>query len=81
MIESQVLPLSENYMNLRNYLVKAYRGQSPSKTPEYWLAFSASVPPLGFNTYTISRAKTKGVVHDFFGLSVSLQEDHVNEIS
>ncbi|XP_022879255.1 probable alpha-mannosidase At5g13980 isoform X1 [Olea europaea var. sylvestris] len=59
-IESQVLPLSENYMNLRNYLVKAYRGQSPSKTPEYWLAFSASVPALGFNTYTISRAKTKG---------------------
>lgn len=59
-IESQVLPLSENYMSLRNYLVKAYRGQSPSKTPEYWLAFSASVPPLGYNTYTISRAKTEG---------------------
>ncbi|CAI9763102.1 unnamed protein product [Fraxinus pennsylvanica] len=59
-IESQVLPLSENYMSLRNYLVKAYRGQSPSKTPEYWLAFSASVPPLGYNSYTISRAKTEG---------------------
>lgn len=59
-IESQILPLSENYMSLRNYLVKAYRGQSPSKTPEYWLAFSASVPPLGYNTYTISRAKTEG---------------------
>ncbi|KAL2529274.1 Glycosyl hydrolase family 38 protein [Forsythia ovata] len=59
-IESQVLPLTENRISLRNYHVKAYLGQSPSKTPEYLLAFSASVPPIGFNTYTISRAKTKG---------------------
>ncbi|KAL8544281.1 hypothetical protein ACS0TY_004715 [Phlomoides rotata] len=41
-------------------LLKAYLGQTPSKTPKYWLAFTASVPPLGFSTYTISSARSKG---------------------
>ncbi|KAG8385026.1 hypothetical protein BUALT_Bualt04G0180100 [Buddleja alternifolia] len=59
-LESQVLPLSDTHVSLRNYHVKAYLGQAPSKTPKYWLAFTASVPPLGFSTYTISGAKTKG---------------------
>ncbi|KAL8544288.1 hypothetical protein ACS0TY_004722 [Phlomoides rotata] len=59
-LESQLLPLSNTHVSLRNYHVKAYLGQTPSKTPKYWLAFTASVPPLGFSTYTISSAKSKG---------------------
>ncbi|KAI3931665.1 hypothetical protein MKW92_015658, partial [Papaver armeniacum] len=57
-IESQLLPLSSASLNIRNYHVKAYLGKSPSDTPKYWLAFSASVPPLGFSTYTVSGTKT-----------------------
>ncbi|CAN6709132.1 unnamed protein product [Malus baccata var. baccata] len=45
-IESQLLPLDDAHVGLR--------GQTPTKTPNYWLAFTVSVPPLGFNTYTIS---------------------------
>ncbi|KAL8557447.1 hypothetical protein ACS0TY_004754 [Phlomoides rotata] len=59
-LESQLLPLSNTHVSLRNYHVKAYLGQTPSKTPKYWLAFTASVPPLGFSTYTISSARSKG---------------------
>ncbi|KAI3856688.1 hypothetical protein MKX03_026813 [Papaver bracteatum] len=59
-IESQLLPLSSASLNIRNYHVKAYLGKSPSDTPKYWLAFSASIPPLGFSTYTVSGTKTGG---------------------
>ncbi|XP_061358608.1 probable alpha-mannosidase At5g13980 isoform X3 [Gastrolobium bilobum] len=59
-IESQLLPQAEVYADLRNFYVKAYLGQTPPKTPMYWLAFTVSVPPLGFNTYTVSTAKRTG---------------------
>ncbi|KAL0014657.1 hypothetical protein SO802_001726 [Lithocarpus litseifolius] len=60
-IESQLLPPASAYMDLRNYYVRAYLGQSPTETPKYLLAFSVSVPPLGFSTYTISSARKPGV--------------------
>ncbi|KAK3039160.1 hypothetical protein RJ639_028906 [Escallonia herrerae] len=56
-IESQLLPLSNASLSTRSYHVKAYLGRSPSGSPNYWLAFSASVPPLGFSTYTVSSVK------------------------
>ncbi|KAI3983459.1 hypothetical protein MKX01_038879 [Papaver californicum] len=66
-IESQLLPVSSASLKIRNYHVKAYLGKSPSETPKYWLAFSASVPPLGFSTYTVSgkknRSLSKSTVH------------------
>ncbi|ESW33614.1 hypothetical protein PHAVU_001G084700 [Phaseolus vulgaris] len=59
-IESQLLPQAEKYLDLRNYYVKAYVGRAPPKSPKYWLAFTVSVPPLGFSTYTVSTAKKTG---------------------
>ncbi|KAI3725915.1 hypothetical protein L1987_65711 [Smallanthus sonchifolius] len=56
-IKSQLLPIFNASLNMRNYHVKAYLGVSPSSTPQYWLGFTASVPPLGFSTYIISGAK------------------------
>ncbi|KAI3500943.1 hypothetical protein L1887_36772 [Cichorium endivia] len=56
-IESQILPIFNTSLNMRNYHVKAYLGKSPSNTPKYWLGFTASLPPLGFSTYIISNAK------------------------
>ncbi|KAJ9676509.1 hypothetical protein PVL29_021837 [Vitis rotundifolia] len=58
-IESQILPLANAYVGIRNYYVKAYLGKIPTVTPQYWLAFSASVPPLGLSTYFISKANRK----------------------
>ncbi|KAL5581467.1 hypothetical protein UlMin_013909 [Ulmus minor] len=56
-IESQLLPLTDTYVSLRNYHVKAYLGETPVQTPKYWLAFAVAVPPLGFSSYTISTSK------------------------
>ncbi|XP_059643821.1 probable alpha-mannosidase At5g13980 [Cornus florida] len=56
-IESQLLLLVNASLSLRNQYTTAYVGESPSVTPKYWLAFTASVPPLGFSTYIISSAK------------------------
>ncbi|KAJ7971780.1 Alpha-mannosidase [Quillaja saponaria] len=70
-IESQILPQAEIYVGLRNYYVKAYLGRTPTETPKFWLAFTVSVPPLGFSTYTVSTAKrpgsTRSSVHTYHG--------------
>lgn len=56
-IEYQLLPIVNDAIALRNYYTTAYTGKSPSSTPKYSLAFTASVPPLGFTTYVISTTK------------------------
>ncbi|KAJ0047951.1 hypothetical protein Pint_16953 [Pistacia integerrima] len=56
-IDSQLLPLSNATLSIRNHYVKAYLGKTPSEAIKYWLAFSASVPALGFSTYVVSIAK------------------------
>ncbi|KAK2974185.1 hypothetical protein RJ640_021476 [Escallonia rubra] len=55
-IESQILPVANVSIAIRNYYARAYLGVSPSATPKYWLAFTASVPPLGFSTYVVSNS-------------------------
>lgn len=59
-IESQLLPLSNATLNIRNKYVKAYIGKAPAGELKYWLAFPVSVPPLGFSTYIVSRPKKTG---------------------
>ncbi|XP_058092937.1 alpha-mannosidase At3g26720-like [Magnolia sinica] len=59
-VESQLLPLANASVGIRNFYVKAHLGASPSATPKYWLAFPATVPPLGFSTYIISTAEGAG---------------------
>ncbi|GFQ01122.1 alpha-mannosidase [Phtheirospermum japonicum] len=58
-IESQLLPLSNFSSFTVDYHIKAYLGVSASSLARYWIAFSASVPPIGFSTYFVSTAKTK----------------------
>ncbi|KAF4397582.1 hypothetical protein G4B88_027322 [Cannabis sativa] len=70
-IESQLVPLIDAHVSLRNYHVKAYLGLNLTQTPKYWLAFAVSIPPLGFRSYTISISKkpgsssTRSSVHTF----------------
>lgn len=56
-VESQILPLTDALLNIRNDHVKAYQGVPADATIKYWLAFSVSVPPLGFSTYVVSGAQ------------------------
>ena len=59
-IQSQLLPILDASIGLRNYHTVAYLGVSSTVKPKYWLAFSATVPPLGFSTYYVSNAKQAG---------------------
>ncbi|KAF3791081.1 Alpha-mannosidase [Nymphaea thermarum] len=58
-IKSQIWPLSNASVGMRNFHVRAYTGLSPSSAPRFWLAFAVAVPPLGFSTYTIEDARGK----------------------
>ncbi|KAI4986134.1 hypothetical protein ZWY2020_018764 [Hordeum vulgare] len=53
-IESHLLPIANASSDLRERHVKAYLGTSPAAKPKFWVAFPASVAPLGFSTYFIS---------------------------
>ncbi|KAK2656982.1 hypothetical protein Ddye_010034 [Dipteronia dyeriana] len=55
-IDAQYIPLDNVTRNLRNFYAQAYLGQSSKQVPQYWLLFQASVPPLGWNTFFISKA-------------------------
>ncbi|KAJ7945626.1 Alpha-mannosidase [Quillaja saponaria] len=61
-IQSQLLPLLNASLALRNYHSMAYLGVSPNVNPSYWLAFSATAPPLGFSTYYISGSKQAAIL-------------------
>ncbi|KAK8644092.1 hypothetical protein V6N13_123408 [Hibiscus sabdariffa] len=56
-VESQLLPISNSTSRIRSHYVKAYLGENPSETVKYWVAFSVSVPPLGFSTYIVATTK------------------------
>lgn len=62
-IETQFVEVDNVTSNIRNLYVKAYLGVSPKEAPKYWLVFLVSVPPLGWNSYFISRAAGKGGFH------------------
>ncbi|XP_028229498.1 probable alpha-mannosidase At5g13980 [Glycine soja] len=63
-IQSQLVPILDDFLGLRNYHTVAYLGVSPTVKPKYWLAFSAAVPPLGFSTYYVSYAKKEATISD-----------------
>ncbi|XP_031105302.1 probable alpha-mannosidase At5g13980 isoform X1 [Ipomoea triloba] len=58
-VESQVFPVVDASISMRKYYAKAYVGKSPNTGPLYWLAFTATPPPLGFTTYTITSGGQK----------------------
>ncbi|XP_059640805.1 alpha-mannosidase [Cornus florida] len=59
-IESQHVELDNVTTNLRNVYTKAYLGISTATVPKYWLFFQVSVPPLGWNTYFVSKVAAIG---------------------
>ncbi|XP_057965070.1 alpha-mannosidase [Malania oleifera] len=59
-IVTQYVEMDNVTSNIRNFYTKAYLGMSSKQVPKYWLFFQVSVPPLGWNTYFISKASGKG---------------------
>ncbi|KAK3157330.1 hypothetical protein QOZ80_2AG0119610 [Eleusine coracana subsp. coracana] len=59
-VDSQLVEVDNVTGNLRKTYVKAYLGITTDKPPKYWLVFQASVPPMGWNSYFISRSTGTG---------------------
>ncbi|ONM00753.1 putative alpha-mannosidase [Zea mays] len=59
-VESQLVEVDNVTRNLRKFYVKAYLGITTHKAPKYWLLFQASVPPMGWNSYFISKSTGAG---------------------
>ncbi|KAL0449714.1 UNVERIFIED_CONTAM: Alpha-mannosidase [Sesamum latifolium] len=59
-VESQYVEVDSVTRKLRKFYVEAYTGTSDKHTTKYWLVFAASVPPLGWNTYFISKESKRG---------------------
>ncbi|CAM0872753.1 unnamed protein product [Alopecurus aequalis] len=75
-IESQLLPIANASLYIRDKNVKAYLGTVPAAKPKFWIAFPVSVPPLGFNTYFVSSGNTSAIVS-----SISTLHSHGSENS
>ncbi|CAD6204979.1 unnamed protein product [Miscanthus lutarioriparius] len=59
-VESQLVEVDNVTSNLRKFYVKAYLGITTDKAPKYWLTFRASAPPMGWNSYFISKSTGAG---------------------
>ncbi|XP_020878111.1 probable alpha-mannosidase At5g66150 isoform X1 [Arabidopsis lyrata subsp. lyrata] len=59
-LDAQYIPMDNVTSNLRSFYTKAYLGISSLQIPKYWLVFKATVPPLGWNTFFISKASAQG---------------------
>ncbi|KAH6760034.1 Glycosyl hydrolase family 38 protein [Perilla frutescens var. frutescens] len=64
-VESQYIEVDNVTSGLRNFYVKAYLGISDENAAKYWLVFPASVPPLGWSTYFISKESQTGSKRGF----------------
>lgn len=60
-LDAQYVPMDNVTSNLRSNYTKAYLGISSLQIPKYWLVFKATVPPLGWNTFFISKASGEGM--------------------
>ncbi|CAM0955335.1 unnamed protein product [Alopecurus aequalis] len=59
-VDSQLVEVDTVTGNLRKLYVKAYLGINTDKPPKYWLVFKATVPPMGWNTYFVSKPTGTG---------------------
>ncbi|PON89356.1 Glucoamylase [Trema orientale] len=76
-IEAQYVSLDNVTKNLRKFYTQAYLGQSPKKAPKYWLHFQVSVPPLGWNTYFVSKGSSKVKRRHVLSKTKSPQSDSI----
>ncbi|XP_047972104.1 alpha-mannosidase [Salvia hispanica] len=73
-VKSQYIEMDSVTDELRKFYLKAYLGISDTSAAKYWLVFPASVPPLGWNTYFISKGTQKGRRRKFSTRDVAQNE-------
>ncbi|XP_042025665.1 alpha-mannosidase isoform X2 [Salvia splendens] len=73
-VKSQYIEMDSVTDELRKFYLKAYLGISDTSPAKYWLVFPASVPPLGWSTYFISRGTQKGRRRKFSSRDIAQNE-------
>ncbi|XP_074562750.1 alpha-mannosidase-like, partial [Curcuma longa] len=79
-IATQLVEVDNVTSYLRRLYVEAYLGVSPKETPKYWLIFQVSIPPIGWNTYFISKDSQKEVAHSEYTSGYATLENETIEI-
>ncbi|XP_057783917.1 LOW QUALITY PROTEIN: alpha-mannosidase [Salvia miltiorrhiza] len=77
-VESQYIEMDNVTSELRKFYLKAYLGISDINAAKYWLVFPASAPPLGWNTYFISKGTQKGRRRKFMSTMDVAQNETIN---
>lgn len=57
-LDAQYIPMDKVTSKLRSFYTNAYLGVSSTQIPKYWLVFKATLPPLGWTTFFISKASS-----------------------
>ncbi|KAK1303873.1 hypothetical protein QJS10_CPB11g01988 [Acorus calamus] len=76
-VQTQYLVMDNTTGNLRTTYTEAYLGVKSKKVPKYWLLFHVSAPPLGWNTYFISKSSGKENRKAHFSTMEAAQNDTV----
>ncbi|KAL8472457.1 hypothetical protein ACS0TY_029611 [Phlomoides rotata] len=77
-VKSQYVEVDIVTQKLKKFYVEAYTGTKDEKDAKYWLIFPASVPPLGWSTYFISK-ESQGKTSSF-GSMTDLPQNETIEI-
>lgn len=57
-VPSQLIPLTETDIKLRELYVKLDAGVFAGKPPAFYLVFAATVPPLGYTSFVVKQASS-----------------------
>ncbi|XP_020699956.1 alpha-mannosidase [Dendrobium catenatum] len=79
-IETQVIEMENTTIKIRSFYVKAYLGELPKDVPKYWLVFEVFVPPLGWNTYFISKETKQAPNANGYTSTISTPDNDTVEI-
>ncbi|KAG0473150.1 hypothetical protein HPP92_015007 [Vanilla planifolia] len=79
-VETQFIEIDSATMKMRNFYVKAYLGDFTKDSPKYWLVFQVLVPPLGWNTYFISKSTKKEMNTNGNAATISMSTEDTVEI-
>ncbi|XP_009386958.2 alpha-mannosidase isoform X1 [Musa acuminata AAA Group] len=79
-IATQFVEVDNITSNLRKLYVEAYLGVSSNKTLNYWLVFQVSVPPMGWNSYFISKESRKVTTPNAYTSTHAVLENETIEV-
>ena len=57
-VSSQLIPVTEADLKLRDKYVNLHEGVSAGAAPKFYLVFAAAIPPLGYTSFVVQPASS-----------------------